>query len=282
MDGDVLFGDFIQRLFAFADSAGAKAFVLDIRHNHGGNNTILQPLIHGLIKRDSLNRKGALFTIIGRGTFSAAQNCANWMEEHTRTLFVGEPTGGRPNHYGDARQFTSPAGLMLQVSQWPWAARLPWDDRLWIAPQVPATETFATWRADRDVALESIFDLVDHGTLGDRVRVAADRGGLEAARAAHAAWQKERPSRWGVTTESELRSLGAALLERKQPALAVIAYQVATDAYPGSARSWGSLAWAQFEAGDRSGAAASARKALGIQAGYGPATALLQRLGEKP
>jgi hypothetical protein len=155
------FDEFVRSVFAFSDSVEPETFVIDLRHDHGGNNQILQPLIHGLIQREStINRKGHLFTIIGRGTFSAAQNCANWLEEHTNTLFVGEPTGGRPNHYGDNQPVSLPhhPEVLVFVSHWAWQARLPWDDRPWISPQLPAPMTSADYRENRDPALERILE----------------------------------------------------------------------------------------------------------------------------
>src|SRR5436190_15914268 len=116
-DGGTTIADFFARTFAFSDSVNPQTFVLDIRHDHGGDNTLLTPLIHGLIRREGgINTRGRLYTIIGRGTFSAAQNCANWIEEHTQTLFVGEPTGGKPNHYGDNQPVQLPRTHEAEVS----------------------------------------------------------------------------------------------------------------------------------------------------------------------
>ena len=45
---------------------------------------------------------GHLFVIIGRRTFSAAQNTVNMIEKNTNATFVGEPTGSRPNFVGES------------------------------------------------------------------------------------------------------------------------------------------------------------------------------------
>lgn len=80
----------------FAEANPVDKFILDMRLNSGGNNFFNLPIIHGFIRSDKINQRGRLFTIIGRQTFSAAQNCVNLMEKHTRTLFVREPTGPGP------------------------------------------------------------------------------------------------------------------------------------------------------------------------------------------
>ena len=66
------FADFCERMFTHVDETGAERLIIDLRHNGGGNNQILLPLIHGIIKRDAINRPGHLFTITGPRTFSAA------------------------------------------------------------------------------------------------------------------------------------------------------------------------------------------------------------------
>ncbi|MBK6490948.1 MAG: hypothetical protein IPF97_04295 [Sphingomonadales bacterium] len=55
-------------------------------------------------------RWGGLYLLIGPQTFSAAQNLANRLERETLAIFVGTPTGGAPNHYGDATLFVEKPG----------------------------------------------------------------------------------------------------------------------------------------------------------------------------
>ena len=47
------------------------------------------------IKNDRINQPGRFFVIIGRHTFSAAQNAANRLERETFALFVGGPSRER-------------------------------------------------------------------------------------------------------------------------------------------------------------------------------------------
>ncbi len=278
-DSGETFGHFVARMFAFADSVQADRFVVDIRHDHGGNNLILQPLIHGFIKRDSLDRRGHLFTIIGRETFSAAMNCANWLEEHTNTLFVGEPTGGRPNHFGDARTLELPhSKALLFVSQWPWQARLPWDDRVWIAPQLVAPPEVEAWRANRDPALEAIFEYLDHGTLAERLRGQALAGGHEAAAAAYRAYKERFPDRWGSSSETELLEIGRELGNDEKQAAAIAVYQVCVEAYRQSVGAHVRLGEAYLVAGQRDQALIWCRKALAMSPESRSARILMQRI----
>jgi hypothetical protein len=99
--------DFYKRVFAFVEANPVEKFVLDIRNNGGGNNFLNRQVVIDLIK-SKINRRGKLFVITGRQTFSAAQNLVNQIEKYTEAIFVGEPTAAHPNHYGDNRPFTLP------------------------------------------------------------------------------------------------------------------------------------------------------------------------------
>lgn len=128
--------------------------VIDLRRNGGGNNFLGEPL-RKRIAASRFNRPGGLYVLIGPPTFSAGQNLANRLERETFALFVGEPTGGSPNHYGDAKIFQGKAtGLTTIVSSLPWFDSYPQDQRKWIMPDLPMPASFANWRAGRDAALE--------------------------------------------------------------------------------------------------------------------------------
>lgn len=151
---------FYSRLFAFIDANTVERLVLDIRHNGGGNNYLNQTLVHHLIRCDKVNSPGRLFTLIGRKTFSAAMNLTNDLERHTRTLFVGEPTGSSPNHFGDGKAFTLPnSGIGFQVSTLRWQYSDPNDNRPWVAPDLSAELSSGDYRDGCDPALDAILSI---------------------------------------------------------------------------------------------------------------------------
>lgn len=156
MEGETV-AAFFTRVFAFADTHPVSRFVLDLRHNRGGNGYLNQPIIHGLIRRDQLNQPGRLFAIVGRGTFSAAMMLTVDLEKHTRVLFVGEPTGASPNMYGDNVPIGLPnSGLVVHASSLRWVYSEPRDFRPWIMPDIAAPLASADDRAGRDPALDAI------------------------------------------------------------------------------------------------------------------------------
>jgi hypothetical protein len=141
-------------IFARIARGDITRLIVDIRRNSGGNMALNQPLLHHLIRCDAVNHWGRLFVVIGRDTFSAAMLLAVDLERHTRALFVGEPTGSRPNVYGENVPITLPhSGLTCTVSGLWWQYSHPADDRPWIAPAIPSPLRIADDQANQDPAL---------------------------------------------------------------------------------------------------------------------------------
>ncbi len=151
------FEKFCGRLFAFIDKNAVERLVIDARWNSGGDNTLLGPLVRGLVRCDKVNRRGKLFVIIGRNTFSAAQCAVTWIERCTNAVFVGEPTGSSPNFVGETVPLKLPYSKMLaSISDLYWQNAVAEDNRTWLAPQIYTPPTFAAYVANRDPALEAI------------------------------------------------------------------------------------------------------------------------------
>jgi hypothetical protein len=147
---------FCERLFRFVDEKEVERLVIDMRFNDGGNNFLNQPLVHGLIRCDRINRKGRLFLLVGRNTFSAAMNGATDIERHTEAIFIGEPTGSSPNFVGESVIVILPySKIWVSISDLYWQRSVAMDSRPWIAPRLHLPPTFADYRAGRDPALEA-------------------------------------------------------------------------------------------------------------------------------
>lgn len=108
--------DFNNEVLSFIQNNQVDKFVIDMRNNIGGGENRLEEIIEG-IKNSALNNKKKFYVIVGRPTFSAPiVDAVKWRSE-TNATFVGEPTSGKPNHYGSVKNFSLPnSKLNVQYS----------------------------------------------------------------------------------------------------------------------------------------------------------------------
>lgn len=108
---NISFAAFTDSIKIFIASNEVDKVVIDLRNNGGGNSSIINPLL-SYLQNSSYNQNGKLFVIIGNHTFSSALLNAISFKQNTKCLLVGEPTGGKPNGYGEVRTFTLPNSLI--------------------------------------------------------------------------------------------------------------------------------------------------------------------------
>jgi len=149
------FADFCAELFAEADAHEIERFVVDLRRNGGGDSTVIAPLFQGLGARRWLRRKGHLFVAIGPSTFSSAMMNAIQMRAGYGALLVGEPTGGKPNAYGEVKGFELPHSKLLMQYSTKYFDQMPGDPTS-VEPDVVAPLSWAHWSAGRDPVLEAV------------------------------------------------------------------------------------------------------------------------------
>jgi tetratricopeptide (TPR) repeat protein len=251
-------GSFFAKVFEFADHNAVDKLIIDVRQNGGGNNSLILPIIHGIIKRDALNQRGKLFAIIGRQTFSAAQNFINHLQKHTNVLFAGEPSGGSPNHFGDPRPVTLPhRGLTVNVSTLWWQDLAPTDTRAATLPDIAVDLTPDDYRSGRDPVLEA---LIPWKTLTERLTPALDRS-LPSAEAEYKAFKND-PRHRNLDTQGETNRLAYSLLKQSRfdDALALFRWNAAS--YLESADPYDGMAEVLLAKGDRPGAIESYEKSL--------------------
>ncbi len=164
---DEPFDRFCERLFASLEANEVDRFVIDLRRNGGGNTYLHFPLFRGIARSEKLRQGTTLFIIIGRQTFSAAMNAATYLESRCfewgiPLIFIGEPTGSRPNFVGETVIIRLPySQLPISISDLYWQTSWPDDGRIWIAPQIYTPPTFAALRAGTDPALNAILGYCD-------------------------------------------------------------------------------------------------------------------------
>lgn len=148
-----------ERLKKLLRNRKVKRLIVDVRRNGGGNNTSYRDLM-AFLQSPTVNRPGKLVVLIGRLTFSAAQNFINELERTTNVAFVGEPSGGSPNHYSDGDPIELPTlRLRPRTSTGYIQDSRPDDPRVAIEPHVRVDTTSADFMARRDRVLRAAVQL---------------------------------------------------------------------------------------------------------------------------
>ena len=150
------FAKFSKELFEFIDRQPPRRIVVDLRQNGGGDFTKGRDFVVSQIKkRDAINRRGRLFVIIGRWTYSAGMSNAADFRKETNAILVGEPTGARANGYQENRGFILP-NSHLPVSYSTEYYKFQDQDNTPIMPDKRIDPDWASYRAGRDPVLEWI------------------------------------------------------------------------------------------------------------------------------
>jgi len=146
--------DFAARLGDEIAEREPQCLLIDVRHNNGGDGSILGPLMRTL--REFERRPGEIVVLMGRNTFSAAQIFLALVDRDTAALFAGEPSSSRPNFVGEENRIELPwSGGSGGISN-RYHETIPGDTREFIAPDLPLELSSADYFANRDPLLEMV------------------------------------------------------------------------------------------------------------------------------
>ena len=155
------FTEFCKRLMDQISTTQVDNMILDLRHNIGGNSYLADQLLKVLVYFDMKPEEGDIYVLIGRNTYSSAQMFITRLESLSDAIFVGEPSGSRPNFIGRVGQFVLPySGLMGFLSSELSQESLAEDHRIWIAPDMPVALSSTEFFTGQDPALDAIRKLI--------------------------------------------------------------------------------------------------------------------------
>lgn len=151
-----------ERLRKTLKKQGATRLIVDVRHNNGGNNSLVRPLVRVLVEFEMGGADRRIVVLTGRNTFSAAQNFVNRVEQWTDAEFAGEPSSSRPNFVGEETNLLLPCSRVRgSVSSRFWQDSMPGDDRPWIPMDLPIELRAADYFTGRDPVLEAVLATFD-------------------------------------------------------------------------------------------------------------------------
>jgi C-terminal processing protease CtpA/Prc len=152
---------FSSEVETLAAERHVRTVVVDLRLNSGGDNRTYRPLLDA-VRRVSTDKPIAVLT--SRVTFSAAMQFVVDLEQQTPAVFVGEPTGGSPNHYGDATVVHLPESrLNAHVATMAWMTAGDGDVRLTREPDIRVAQESSAFFANDDTNLRAALEAVSQG-----------------------------------------------------------------------------------------------------------------------
>ena len=146
--------EFEKAVLADLRKLDINKLVLDLRNNDGGKAEQGSRLVERL-ERSGISKKADSYLIIGRDTRDEALVNALEFREAFGAEVLGEASGGRPNYFGDPRQFVLTAsGLVVSCPE----ARISLleGDPEAMLPDLEVNESFEAYLQGLDPALESI------------------------------------------------------------------------------------------------------------------------------
>jgi hypothetical protein len=163
-EGGASFAQFTLEMFndLMTREQAPERLIIDVRGNLGG--WIGRSLAVSFMAQASefCCQRGSVVMLIGRETISAGSVFAGVNEVATRSIAIGEPTGGRPNIYIGHEGFDLPySQLNPEMSAYMYVGTDTGDHRQYIAPDIAVPERFADIMAGRDAAMDRAMSLTN-------------------------------------------------------------------------------------------------------------------------
>ncbi|MEP7171364.1 MAG: hypothetical protein ABI855_18490, partial [Bacteroidota bacterium] len=243
-DGTKTIAAFFNNMVDFIDKNEVEKLILDLRTNGGGNNTLNKPIITGIIKSRKINQKGKFFCIIGRRTFSAAQNLVNELDKFTEVTFVGEPTSENVNFFGDTRTETLPNSKLQANLSWLWWQNMdPRDKRKATSPALAVDMSFNDFFNNVDPIMTVINNYDKQGSIDDKLRSLVEQDKFDEAVNMSAEYLKDPLHRYFKNElETKINAYGYTLINQNKFDNANKVLKMNIQLFPESANAYDSYA----------------------------------------
>jgi hypothetical protein len=257
---------FSDRLWSHIDTHADSIdkFVVDLRYNDGGTGLLLFPIVNEIIKRDFINKRGSLFALVGRRTFSAAVIFLEELVAHTDVTVLGEPPACPFNLFSNSvfRGNLPNSGFQVMVASRQ-IDNAFWPDTVYFSPHIPAPFSGRDYFGGRDPAL----DIALRGDVRSIADLASDEG-AEVAAAEFNRQRREYADFWwwrgwnAAEVEQRIDDRGHVLMGDGRLARAFEVFKLNTVLFPESWSTWDSLGELHYNMGEYDLSLESYRKSV--------------------
>lgn len=243
-DGDKTIAGFFKTMVDFIDNNNVQKLILDIRMNGGGNNNLNKAIVTSIIEARKINEHGKFFCIIGRRTFSAAQNLVNELEKYTEVIFAGEPTSENVNFYGDTKTEILPAtGLEANLSWMWWQNLAATDKRKATLPKLSVDMSFTDYYNNDDPVINVINAYDSQAAIELKLRNLVDAEKYDSALAEVEEYLKDPLHQYFKNEiETKINSYGYSFIKNSKIEIANKVFNINIQLFPESANAYDSFA----------------------------------------
>jgi len=155
---DYNFRQFNDDVWNYINTKDIEKVVVDMRYNMGGMSSVFDPFRSGLLKNKEYNDPNKLFVLVGNRTFSSGVASAAITKRWTNATLVGEPTGGKPNSYGDGVRIELPnSGVIISCSS-NYYEFYPGYGKNTLIPDVIINRTINDYKASNDPVYQFVVE----------------------------------------------------------------------------------------------------------------------------
>ncbi len=239
------FARFTDRFWSFMDEHADEIdkLIVDIRYNDGGQGRMMIPFVNQIIQRDFLNRRGNLFVLVGKRTYSAAVIFLTELDTHTNVIVLGDPPACPFNFFSDQIWVGN-----LPNSGFPFLVASRQVDNafsphtVYLPPDIPAPFSSRDYFTGKDPALE----IALRGEIRTVEEYAADEGAEAAVAYYRQLKEKYSGLDWWIgfkpeILESDINDKGYTLLQGMELDRAFEVFRLNTMLFPESFNVWDSL-----------------------------------------
>jgi hypothetical protein len=133
-----------------------RLLIVDVRHNNGGDASLLDPLVAVVRSFEARDDRNRIVVITSPYTYSAAQIFISRLDRVTNARFAGEPSSSKPNFVGEDHPVELPWSRLYASISNRYHETIPGDTREWIEPEIKVELSSADYFANRDPVLAAV------------------------------------------------------------------------------------------------------------------------------